>query len=171
MFKDNTKKREEKLELFSHFIFQFNQHLQQAKRKRSKEAIAGSIKKELARFFEKPVFSKIKLAHTFPNGSTKRIISYQVAIKYKNSSLCPIRACEALCRGEGVYNFRVYTVYRMAHMSGYLVTTAGTDNNGYRKCTDRKNSTPAGHRKVRGQDKDMICTLTLSLSGESRKKI
>jgi len=102
LFIEERKNREEKLELFSHFIFQFNQQLRLAKRKRSKEAIASTIKKELARlkitrFFEKPVFSKIKLTHSSPKGSTKRIVSYQVSIKRREEKNKSASLLDGIC--------------------------------------------------------------------------
>jgi len=102
LFIEERKNREEKLELFSHFIFQFNQQLRLAKRKRSKEAIASTIKKELARlkitrFFEKPVFSKIKLTHSSPKGSTKRIVSYQASIKRREEKIKSASLLDGVC--------------------------------------------------------------------------
>jgi len=102
LFIEERKNREEKLELFSHFIFQFNQQLRLAKRKRSKEAIAGTIKKELARlkitrFFEKPIFSKIKLTHSSPKGSTKRIVSYQASIKRREEKIKSASLLDGVC--------------------------------------------------------------------------
>ena len=49
LFVEQRSNREEKIKFFSQFISQLNQQLQAAKRKRSKEVIRDSIKRELAR--------------------------------------------------------------------------------------------------------------------------
>ena len=102
LFIEQRSNREEKIELFLKFISQLNRELQKAKRKRSKEVIRGSVKKELARlkitrFFEKPRFSKINISRTLSNGSTKRIIGYQVSIKKREEKIRKASLLDGVC--------------------------------------------------------------------------
>ena len=102
LFIEGRSNREEKLELFSVFILELNQQLRAAKRKRSKEVIRDSIKKELARlkitrFFEKPVLSKITLARTLADGSVKRVMSYQVSIKKRGENIREASLLDGVC--------------------------------------------------------------------------
>jgi len=71
-------------------------------RKRSKEVIRDSIKKLLARlkitrFFEKPVLSKINLTRTLPDGSAKRVISYQVSVKKREEKIRKASSLDGVC--------------------------------------------------------------------------
>ena len=99
---EERERRKEKLEFFSGFISQLNQQLQQAKRKRNKQAIAGGINKELSRlkisrFFEKPVFAKIEITRTLPDNSTKRIIRYQISIDRREAKIKEACLLDGLC--------------------------------------------------------------------------
>ncbi len=102
LFIEGRSNREEKIQLFSQFICQLNRQLQATKRKRSKEVIKDSVKKELARlkitrFFEKPVLLKINLTRTLPDGSTKKVISYKVSIQRKEAKLRDASLLDGVC--------------------------------------------------------------------------
>jgi len=102
LFIEQRSNREEKIELFLKFIHQLNQGLQKAKRERSKEVIRDIIKRELARlkitrFFEKPRLLKINLSRVLSNGSTKRIIGYQVSIKKKEEKIRKASLLDGVC--------------------------------------------------------------------------
>lgn len=102
LFIEQRRNREERLEIFSRFINQINQQLQAAKRKRGKKVIEENIKKKLARlkitrFFQEPILLRMNLSRTLPDGSSKKIISYQISIKRREENIKEASLLDGIC--------------------------------------------------------------------------